>query len=164
MDVQQKLVWRRHDLARVSVFGSDQIFLDLFQLAEDGITGRGTLLVTHEHCAGHFKDGPLLFPGHLMLEAAVQTAYFLNVAFLPEDKRTGLAPLFAGVGGMTLHLPVFPRDTIVFEVTPSSTYIVDCCIFRGSDMVAQVMQIRGAVFPRRVVERLLSRQSSSAIR
>lgn len=133
-------------------YGDNAIFVDTVD-AENGI---GRLIITPQHCKGHFKDeiGIRVFPGHILFEAAAQTLGIMaaNNLLLPH----GIIPILEHPGMPSrIEKALLPGDviTVYARITGvgNREFRGDAVIKKGRD---EVITLYGVTFSMRKIEAL----------
>lgn len=139
-------------------YGGNAIYVDTITF-EDESHGTGQLLVTDDHCRGHFRDeiGIKIFPGHKMIEAAAQT---LGLIALGNAGAGEKLPLFQGITGpIDFKKAVRPGEAIAIagEITARGKwgFVGNARLKVGGREIATICGISAILVDRRLADRLL---------
>lgn len=144
----------REEIGEILPHSGRALMLDKVEIIEDKErpTARGYLLVTPEHCEGHFPGNPIM-RGVDRVEVAALTLCVLGMHNLTEPALM----LFLSYGETTFSGLIRPGDTLVAEVTITEQnrrrMVGDAVLTVNDKVVCRVTRIEGGLVSPRAIQR-----------
>jgi len=141
-------------------YGDNAIFVDTLEISDES-RGVGRTIIANQYTQGHFNEkvGMKVIPGHIMIEAGVQTLGLIALNGKVADESM---PLFQGIDKTAFFKTAKPGEGlkihgVVTELTKRG-FVGNVNITNIKDQkIAEITGIKATVLPKAVAMRLMER-------